>query len=385
MSKNSTKSLRFVAFAIAVMVLFASACVEAPSDKSNNTKSNSGRIRIGLSMDTLKEERWQRDRDLFVERAKELGADVLVQAADGDDKVQTQQAENLLTQGVNVLVVIPHNGEVAASIVEASHRQNVPVVSYDRLIRNSEPDLYISFDNEKVGELQARYLVERAPKGNYVLIGGAPTDNNATLFRKGQMNILKPAIDRGDIKIVADQWARDWLASEALRHTENALTQAHNNVVAVVVSNDGTAGGAIQALEEQKLAGKVLVSGQDADLAGLQRIIAGTQSMTVYKPVAQLARRAAEAAVALARHERVESTSAINNGKVDVPSVLLEPLVVDKNNIVDTVIKDGYQKLEDVYRNVPPDQRPKARMEGSGGELTRSRVATVLNPPLLLF
>ena len=364
MSKNRTESLRILAFAIAaIVVFFASACVEAPSDKSNNSKSNSGRIRIGLSMDTLKEERWQHDRDLFVERAKELGADVLVQAADGDDKVQTQQAENLLTQGVNVLVVIPHNGEVAASIVEATHRQNVPVVSYDRLIRNSEPDLYISFDNEKVGELQARYLIERAPKGNYVLIGGAPTDNNATLFRKGQMNILKPAIERGDIKIVSDQWARDWLASEALRHTENALTQANNNVVAVVASNDGTAGGAIQALEEQKLAGKVLVSGQDADLAALQRIVAGTQSMTVYKPVAQLARRAAEAAVALARHEKIESTSAINNGKVDVPSVLLEPLVVDKKNIVETVIKDGYQKLEDIYRNVPPDQRPKAKLE----------------------
>jgi len=336
-------------------------------------------------MDTLKEERWQRDRDLFVERAKELGADVLVQSADGDDKVQTQQAENLLTQGVNVLVVIPHNGEVAASIVEASHRQNVPVVSYDRLIRNSEPDLYISFDNEKVGELQARYLIERAPKGNYVLIGGAPTDNNATLFRKGQMNILKPAVDRGDIKIVADQWARDWLASEALRHTENALTQANNNVVAVVASNDGTAGGAIQALEEQKLAGKVLVSGQDADLAALQRIIAGTQSMTVYKPVAQLARRAAEAAVALARHERVESTSAINNGKVDVPSVLLEPLVVDKKNIVDTVIKDGYQKLEDVYRNVPADQRPRAKLEDSRRKLTDSFVATLLELTFLVF
>ena len=383
MSKNTTDSLRFVAFAIVVMVVvFASACVEAPSDKSNK---NSGRIRIGLSMDTLKEERWQHDRDLFVERAKELGADVLVQAADGDDKVQTQQAENLLTQGVNVLVVIPHNGEIAASIVEASHRQNVPVVSYDRLIRNSEPDLYISFDNEKVGELQARYLIERAPRGNYVLIGGAPTDNNATLFRKGQMNILKPAIDRGDIKVVADQWARDWLASEALRHTENALTQSNNNVVAVVVSNDGTAGGAIQALEEQKLGGKVLVSGQDADLAALQRIIAGTQSMTVYKPVAQLARRAAEAAVALARHEKVESTSAINNGKVDVPSVLLDPIVVDKNNIVDTVIKDGYQKLEDVYRNVPPDQRPKAKMEGLGRKLTRSVVSTILNLALLVF
>src|SRR5947199_4570976 len=310
-------------------------------------------------MDTLKEERWQHDRDLFVERAKELGADVLVQSADGDDKVQTQQAENLLTQGVNVLVVIPHNGEIAASIVEASHRQNVPVVSYDRLIRNSEPDLYISFDNEKVGELQARYLVERAPKGNYVLIGGAPTDNNATLFRKGQMNVLKPAIDRGDIKIVADHWARDWLASEALRHTENALTQAHNNVVAVVASNDGTAGGSVQALEEQKLAGKVLVSGQDADLAACQRIVAGTQSMTVYKPITPLATRAAEVAIALAKHSSVESNGKVNNGSKDVASYLLTPLAVDKNNIVQTVIKDGFLKMADVYRNVPSEQRPK--------------------------
>jgi D-xylose transport system substrate-binding protein len=386
MSKNTTESLRVLAFTVAVMVVFlASACVEGPSDKSNNSKAGSGSIRIGLSMDTLKEERWQHDRDLFVERARELGAEVLVQSADGDDKVQTQQAENLLTQGVNVLVVIPHNGEIAASIVDASHRQNVPVVSYDRLIRNSEPDLYVSFDNEKVGELQARYLLEHAPKGNYLLIGGAPTDNNATLFRKGQMNILKPAIDRGDIKVVADQWARDWLASEALRHTENALTQANNNVVAVVASNDGTAGGVIQALEEQKLGGKVLVSGQDADLAALQRIIAGTQSMTVYKPVAQLARRAAEASVALARHEKVQSTSAVNNGKLDVPSVLLEPIVVDKTNIVETVIKDGYQKMEDVYRNVPPDQRPRARFEDTRRKVTSPFVAALLKLTFLDF
>jgi D-xylose transport system substrate-binding protein len=356
------KTIRLLAFAAAVLfAALAGACVQGPPEKGDNGKPRSGKIRIGISMDTLKEERWQRDRDIFKARAEELGAEVLVQAANGDDKVQTQQAENLLTQGIDVLVVIPHNAEVSASIVDSAKRQNVPVISYDRLIRNSEPDLYISFDNEKVGQLQAKYLLDRAPKGNYVLIGGAPTDNNATLFRKGQMDILKPAIDRGDIKIVADQWARDWLASEALRHTENALTQANNNVAAIVVSNDGTAGGAVQALEEQKLAGKVLVSGQDADLAALQRIVAGTQSMTVYKPVSQLARRAAEAAVQLARHEKVETTSTVNNGKMDVPSILLEPVVVDKSNIVDTVIKDGYQKMEDVYKDVPREQWPQAK------------------------
>jgi D-xylose transport system substrate-binding protein len=357
------KKLKHLSAAVLCLAaLLAAACVEQTQpETANEGGPKKGTIRIGLSMDTLKEERWQRDRDLFMARARELGAEVLVQSANGDDRVQVQQADNLLTQGVDVLVVIPHNGEIAATIVESAKARGVPVVSYDRLIRSSEPALYISFDNEKVGELQARYLLERAPKGNYVLVGGAPTDNNALLFRKGQMNVLKPAVDGGDVKVVSDQWAKDWLASEALRITEDALTRSGNEVTAVVASNDATAGGAISALEVQKLAGKVLVSGQDADLAALQRIVAGTQSMTVYKPVHLLARRAAEAAVALARGEKVPTTSAINNGKTDVPSILLEPVVVDKSNIVETVVKDGYQKLEAVYENVPPDQRPKPK------------------------
>jgi len=342
-----------------VFLTFGTGCTN--KQQGNIAKTGSGHVRIGLSMDTLKEERWQHDRDLFVARAQELGAEVLVQAANGDDKTQNQQAENLLTQGVDVLVVIPHNGEVAASIVDSAKRQNVPVIAYDRLIRNSEPDLYISFDNEKVGEMQAHYLMERAPKGNYVLIGGAPTDNNAMMFRSGQMKALKSSIDHGDIKIVANEWARDWLASEALKHAENSLTLSNNDIVAIVASNDATAGGAIQALEEQKLAGKVFVSGQDADLPALQRIVAGTQSMTVYKPVALLARRAAETAVSLAKHEKIEATSTVNNGKIDVPSVLLQPVIVDKDNIVDTVAKDGYQKLEEIYKNVPREKWPQVK------------------------
>jgi D-xylose transport system substrate-binding protein len=355
------KISRVVVLIVAVIfVSLGAACVRSPQEGGANGKPKSGKLRIGLSMDTLKEERWQRDRDLFVAHAQGLGAEVLVQAANGDDKVQTQQAENLLTQGVDVLVVIPHNGEVSASIVDSAKRQNVPVIAYDRLIRNSQLDLYISFDAVKIGQMQGQYLVEHAPRGNYVLIGGAPTDNNAVLLRQGQMNALKPAIDRGDIKVIADQWAKDWLASEALKHTENALTQAKNDVAAVLVSNDGTAGGVIQALEEQKLAGKVLVSGQDADLAALQRIVGGTQSMTIYKPIDKLARRAAEAAVSLAKREKVEATSAVNNGKIDVPSILLDPIVVDKNNVAETVIKDGYQKMEDIYKYIPRDQWPPA-------------------------
>ncbi|HJT23496.1 MAG TPA: D-xylose ABC transporter substrate-binding protein [bacterium] len=308
-------------------------------------------VKIGLSLDTLKEERWQHDRDLFVQRAKELGAEVLVQAANSDDQLQNSQAENLLTEGVNVLVVVPHNGKSAATIVETAHKSGVPVLAYDRIINNCDLDLYVSFDNVRVGELQADYLVKRRPKGNYLLIGGAPTDFNAQMLRQGQMNVLKPYVDRGDIKIVGDQWATDWQPVVALQITENALTRNKNHIDAIVVSNDGTAGGAVQALAEQGLAGKVLVSGQDADLAACQRIVAGTQSMTVYKPIKKLADKAAELAIALALKQPItDKTTPVNNGFKDVPSVLLDPIQVDKDNLDSTVIADGYHTKDEVYK-----------------------------------
>lgn len=345
---------------LVLSVLTSLTACHTGAEESNRIRSG-GRIRIGVSFDSLQLERWQHDRDSFVKRASELGAEVLVQSADGQDAVQVRQCENLLTDGVDVLVIIPHNSEVMASAVNLAKSQGIPVLSYDRLVRNSDVDLYISFDNKRVGELQAKYLLDHAPRGNYILIGGSPTDNNAHMVRDGQMEILKPAIERGDIKIVADQWAKDWLPSEALRHTENALTQANNNVVAVVASNDSTAGGAIQALEEQKLAGKVLVSGQDADLAAAQRISEGTQSMTVYKPIVPLARKAAECAVALAKGTEAKTQLTVNNGKKDVPSILLDPITVDRDNLVSTVIKDGFLKMDDVYRNVPRSQWPKVQ------------------------
>jgi D-xylose transport system substrate-binding protein len=353
--RRTTKTL--LAFVLALMMTTA-ACVSAPTDKNaNGSGARSGPVRIGFSMDTLKEERWQRDKELVEKRARELGCDIDVQVANGDDAVQTKQCDNLLTKGVDVLIVAPHNGEVAASIVEAAHRQNVPVISYDRLIKNSDVDLYVSHQVEKIGEMQAKYALDRVPKGNYVLIGGSQTDNNALLLRKGQMNVLKPAADRGDIKIVSDQFAREWLASEALRITEDAMTRTGNDIQAVVASNDGTAGGAIQALGP--LAGKVVVTGQDAQLDAVQRIAEGKQTMTIYKPIQPLAYSAVESAIKLARREPVDAKDRINNGKIDVPAILQEPLVVDKDNAVSTIIKDGYHKLEDVYKNVPKDQWPK--------------------------
>lgn len=308
------------------------------------------RPKIGLLMDTLgKEERWQRDRDLFVERATELDADVLVEAAERDDAKQLQQAISLLDRGVEALVVVPHGAEAAAKIVEAAKQRNVPVISYDRLILNADVDLYLSYDSRRVGEQQAQALRNAAPKGNYILIGGAQTDHNARLIREGQMSALQDAVKRGDIRIVGDGWAADWTADAAMALTEAALKKARNNVVAVVASNDTTAGGAIRALEKAGLAGKVVVSGQDANLDAVRRIVAGTQTMTVYKPLRPLARGAASAAVQFAKKEKVEGTSTIDNGKREVQALLLTPISVNKGLIDQIIIGDKFHTRDQVY------------------------------------
>ncbi len=354
--------MRSIMGPLAVVVALSLGCAgekTEPKGKGTAEGTSGKQITIGLSLDTLREERWQRDRDLFVARAKELGANVIVQAANNNDAVQNAQAENMLTQGVDVLVVAPHNSKSAATIVAAAHKLGVPVIAYDRMISDCDLDLYISFDNLKVGELQGQYAVAQRPKGNYVLIAGAPTDNTAHLYRQGQLSVIQPYVDRGEIRIVADQWANDWQPIEALKILENTLTREQNRIDAVVASNDGLAGGAIQALAEQKLDGKVLVTGQDAELAACQRIATGSQSMTIYKPIRALATRGAEVAVAMARKQPIEGADqTLNNGTKDVPSILIPPVTVDRGNLVATVVRDGYQKLEDVFRDVPKEQWP---------------------------
>jgi D-xylose transport system substrate-binding protein len=323
----------------------------AEEKKTDSDPAKDDKITIGFSMDTLQEERWQKDRDFFVAKAESLGAEVNVQAANGDDAKQISQAENLISQGVDVLVVIPHNAEATAAIVEKAHAAGIKVLAYDRLIKNSDLDLYVSFDNEKVGEMQAQAIVKLQPKGKFVYIGGSEADNNAHLFKKGAFNVLQPLIDKGDIEVVFDQFTKEWNPANALANMENALTANNNQIDAVVAANDGTAGGVIQALTSQGLAGKIPVSGQDAELAAAQRIVEGTQTMTVYKPIKALAENAADLAVKLARGEDVAADQKVNNGKIDVPSILLEPIAVDKSNIDATVIADGFHTKEDVYKN----------------------------------
>ena len=346
-------------WAAAALLAAAGACVKSPTETGGaGGAGKGGPVRIGFSMDTLKEERWQRDKVLVEQRAKEVGADLTTEVANGDDSRQLSQVDTLLTRGVDVLIVAPHNGLAARAIVEKAHAAHVPVISYDRLIMNSDVDLYVSHQVPKIGEMQAQYALQHVPKGNYVLIYGSQTDNNALLLKDGQMKVLKPAIDKGDVKVVAEQFAREWLASEARRIMDDALTKSGNNIQAVVASNDGTAGGAISALPPQ-LVGKVLITGQDAELAACQRIARGEQTMTIYKPIQPLAFSAVDNALKLAHKEKIDAPDHINNGKIDVPAVLQTPVAVDKDNMVDTVIKDGYHTMEEVYQGIPKDKWPK--------------------------
>lgn len=297
--------------------------------------------KIGFSIDDLRVERWTRDRDFFIAAAEKQGAKVFVQSADASEQRQISQIENLISRGVDVLVIVPFNATVLNNTVKEAKKAGIKVLSYDRLILNADIDAYISFDNEKVGEMQAEVVSKLQPKGNYYLLGGSPTDNNAKMLREGQMKVLKPLIDKGDIKVVGQQWVKDWSATEALSIVENALTANNNKIDAIVASNDGTAGGAIQALAAQKLAGKVPVSGQDADLAAVKRVIAGTQAMTVYKPLKTIAAEAAKLAVQLARNEKPAYNSSYDNGLKKVSTVLLKPTPLTKAN-VNVLVEDGF-------------------------------------------
>lgn len=334
---------------ILVLIMAAANIWAFSTTSGEGKKKKKDVITIGLSLDTLKEARWQKDKDIFEQEASKKGAKVIVQSANSDDTTQISQIKSMLTNGVNCLVIVPHDAAAMAEGVRLAKEKNVPVISYDRLITDAEIDYYISFDNIKVGEAQAKYLVDAiGGKGKIVRMYGAPTDNNAKMFKQGQDNIIQPLIDSGDIVVVHEDWVTDWDPANAKKVMNAALTK-DKEFVGVLASNDGTAGGAIQALKEAGLEGKVIVTGQDADEVACQRIINGTQSMTVYKPIKKLARKAAQLAMKLAEGKPFSATGKINNGAKEVPTIYIPVTAVDKDNIDSTIIKDGFHSKEAVY------------------------------------
>ncbi len=309
----------------AVAAMLALACGHACADATHP--------KIGFSIDDLRVERWTRDREYFTSAAGQLGASVLVESADANDKRQLEQIQGLIERGVDVLVVVPANATLLGKAMRAAKKAKIKIVSYDRLIMNSDIDAYISFDNKQVGEMQAASLVEVKPKGNYYLLGGSPTDNNARVLREGQLKVLQPLIDKGDIKVVGKQWVKEWSPVEAKAIMDKALGTIGPKLDAVVASNDGTAGGTILALQPLGLSGKVAVSGQDADLAAVKRVVAGSQTMTVYKSLRLMATEAAKLAVQLVRNEKPAFNGAYDNGFKQVDSVLLKPVSITKATV----------------------------------------------------
>jgi D-xylose transport system substrate-binding protein len=307
-------------------------------------------ITVGISLPTQREEHWVRDAEKMKAVAKAEKVKALLQICDNDASRQMAQCENLITKGIDILILAPHDATSAAAIVEKAHAAGIKVVSYDRLVLDADVDLYMSVDNMDVGRLMARYLLKKVPKGNYIVFGGAPTDNCAKLVNQGAKEVLGPSVKSGDIKIVMDQWIADWQPTIAMNLTENALTNNRNNIDAILAPNDNTAGGIIQALSAVGLAGKVPVTGQDAELTAARRIVAGTQSMTVFKNSEAIAEETVKTAVRIAKGEKIAANAEMYNGKVKVPSILFAPTAVDKDNIDAVLIDSGVLKRGDVYQ-----------------------------------
>lgn len=308
-------------------------------------------IQIGISFDSFVLERWQRDRDVFVSAAQELGAEVNVQNANGDIKEQVDQIDYFIQQNMDVIVVVMVASEEDVSslsqAVERAQKAGISVVAYDRLILNSHVDLYISFDNEQVGRLMAEHMKEHlGGEGEILQICGPMADYNVPQVMAGFEEVL----ENSALTITMTEHADNWLGETGFYTTSNYL-MTHNAPDGIMGGNDNIAGHAIRALSERRLAGNVCVVGQDADLDACQRIVEGTQCMTVYKPVEKLARRAAELSVALAKGAVLSTQETIYDGSHEVPYERLTPTAVTKENM-DEVITGKYHEESDIYLNI---------------------------------
>lgn len=353
------KNFRLRAFltgsALILSMFFTAGC--SSSSGQDRPAEKNGKITMGFSMATLQEERWQRDMDILVAKAKTKGAEVIVQNANNNSDDQIKQVKYLLDKNIDILFIVPQDSEKSAEAVDLAKKKGIKVICYDRLIKNANVDFYVSFDNTKVGEYMASLMVSKVPIGDYIIINGAKTDYNSYMYNEGYKNILNKYIYDKSIKIVDEIWANDWRPEDSFKCVEKAL-QSGKKIDAILAANDSLAGAAIEALAEQQLAGKVLVAGHDADISGCQRVAEGTQLLTIYKPIDQLAEKAVDVAFGLLKNNYYACNTYISDGENDIPFAKVDPIVVTKDNLVDTVISDGFHRLEDVYLNVPRNQWP---------------------------
>ncbi|NJO69313.1 MAG: sugar ABC transporter substrate-binding protein [Bacteroidetes bacterium] len=307
-------------------------------------------MKVGFLVPNLQSERYQREQALFTNKINELGGEALVASAEYDDKLQIDQASKMIKEGAKVLVVNSVNMNTAAAIVREAHENNVKVIAYDRVIQNCDLDIFISFDNVKVGKLMAEYTTRIKPEGNYVLIGGDKADLNAVLVKSGQLEVLEALVKNGKIKIIYNVYVEDWSGENAYQEMKRFLNLSEVKPDVILSSYDGMSLGCIKALDDHGLAGQVIITGQDAELEACRNIIQNRQTMTVYKPLKLLAENAAELSFKMAKGDKLSLPSTtIENGQKSVPAILLEPVAVDKENMKNKIIAEGFYTEAQVY------------------------------------
>ena len=355
--RSLKRTVNIILCLLLVLSLVACGSRENESGTGGDRDEGGAKIRLGMTFDTFVMERWQRDRDIFVSTARALGAEVNVQNANGDVNEQINQINYFIDQGVDVIIVVATDGSALKDIVAKARSKGIKIISYDRLILNADTDLYISFDNGMVGKYMADKIIEEMPGGGSIIkIKGPEKDYNVRLVEEG----FNEEIAGHGIRVLDEYSATEWKGEEAsdyLAQIDDKLEQ----VQAIMCGNDALAAGAIRYLSERRLASKITVTGQDADLDACQRIVEGTQAMTVYKPIEVLAKRAAQCAVTLAEGGKVNGVgdgqfTMINDGTYDIPYVSIQPIMVTRENIDKEIIDSGFHLREDVYFNVREDE-----------------------------
>ncbi|NNU79156.1 D-xylose ABC transporter substrate-binding protein [Halovulum dunhuangense] len=315
-------------------------------------------ITVGVSWSNFQEERWKTDEAAIVAALEAAGAEYVSADAQSSSAKQLSDIESLMAQGVDALIVLAQDTQAIIPAVQAAADEGIPVIAYDRLIEDPRA-FYLTFDNVEVGRMQARAVLEAAPEGNYVMIKGSPTDPNADFLRGGQQEVLQEAIDAGRITIVGEAYTDQWLPANAQRNMEQILTANNNDVDAVVASNDGTAGGAVAALQAQGLV--VPVSGQDGDHAALNRIAQGTQTVSVWKDARELGRAAGEIALALAGGTAMADIEGAaewtSPGGTTMTSLFLAPVPITADNL-SVVVDAGWITQEALCQGVTGGPAP---------------------------
>jgi len=307
--------------------------------------------KIGILIHSYENQRWEKDKNYLVDGLTKLGAEVMLEVADNNQQKQIEQATTMIKNGAQVLIVVPINQDGAAKIVEIAHEADVKVIAYDRLINGCKLDYYISANSTQIGELMASYLTSLKPQGRYALICGSKYDNNSMRLFLGQINTLQPFMEKGDIQVVYSEFTENWTPEQGKLHANLALDQSTDTLTAIITGSDAIADGVIQVLKERGLEGKIMVAAQDAELDNIQAIIHGTQTCDILKPLKEMASITADLAVSLAMEKPINMKfTTESNGKSLVKSILIDAILVNKNNIESTVVASGFHTSADLNR-----------------------------------